>query len=112
EAQRPPEQRSSTGGPTGGGAGPSAAPDEAVVPRTPSFASGVGVDLRTLLPGEDYSIAVDAPTRSLVVRASERGHRAIRELVEKLDERPQLLAVDVTVSEVRTPTSLALALSY
>lgn len=112
EAQRPPEQRSPTGGPTGGGAGPSAAPDEAVVPRTPSFASGVGVDLRTLLPGEDYSIAVDAPTRSLVVRASERGHRVIRELVEKLDERPQLIAVDVTVSEVRTPTSLALALSY
>lgn len=97
---------------TSGGQGPNAAPDEAVVPGPPSFAGAAGVDVKTLLAGEDYSIAVDTPTRSLVVRASERGHRVIRELVEKLDERPQLIAVDVTVSEVRTPSSLALALSY
>lgn len=77
-----------------------------------SVGSGAPIDLATLLGGEDYSIAVDGPTRSLVVRASERGHVLIRELVEELDARPQLIAVDVTVSEIRTPSTWALALSY
>lgn len=79
-------------------------------------ASGAGaggaIDLATLLGGEDHSIAVDGPTRSLVVRASRRGHAVIRKLVEELDASPQLIAVDVTVSEVRTPTTWALALSW
>ena len=79
-------------------------------------ASGAGaggaIDLATQLGGEDYSIAVDGPTRSLVVRASHRGHAVIRRLVEELDASPQLIAVDVTVSEVRTPTNWALALSW
>lgn len=93
--------------------GANAAPGDAVVPQAPGFAGAVStLDLKSLLGGEDYSIAVDEPTRSLVVRASARGHRIIRELVEKLDARPQLIAVDITVSELRTPSSLALALSY
>lgn len=70
------------------------------------------IDVAALLGGEDYSIAVDSATRSLVVRASRRGHAVIRELVEELDASPQLIAVDVTVSEVRTPTTWALALSW
>jgi hypothetical protein len=65
-----------------------------------------------LLDGEDYSIAVDPLTRSLIVRASARGHRVIRELVEELDARPQSIAVDITVSQLMTPSSWALALSY
>ncbi|MFO0691394.1 MAG: secretin N-terminal domain-containing protein [Myxococcota bacterium] len=96
-----------------------AAPEDGLTPQapqtppTPGFASAVSsLDLKSLLGGEDYSIVVDEPTRSLVVRASERGHRVIRELVEKLDARPQLIAVDITISEVRTPSSLALSLSY
>lgn len=95
------------------GDGSNAAPDDSVTPKVPGFAGAVStLDLNSLLGGEDYTIAVDEPTRSLVVRASERGHRVIRELVEKLDARPQLIAVDITVSEVRTPSSLALSLSY
>lgn len=94
-------------------AGANAAPEDSVTPEAPGFAGAVStLDLKTLLGGEDYSIAVDEPTRSLVVRASARGHRVIRELVEKLDARPQLIAVDITVSELRTPSSLALSLSY
>jgi general secretion pathway protein D len=92
-----------------------AAPDEAmgVEPQSPTpTGGGMPLDLAALLGGEDYSIVVDQPTRSLVVRASERGHDLIRELVEELDARPQLIAVDVTVSELRTPTTWALALSY
>lgn len=57
----------------------------------------------TPLDGADYSITVDAPTRSLVVRADPRTHVAIQRLVERLDAPPQLLAVDLTVSELRTP---------
>jgi len=100
-----------------GTGGPSAAPDDAALGGAPSapdvgFAGGAPIDLTALLGGEDHSIAVDEPTRSLVVRASERGHALIRELVEELDQRPQLIAVDVTISEVRTPSSWALALSY
>ena len=95
--------------------GANAAPDEnaGLEAQAPEFAgSGAPVDLAALLGGEDYSIAVDPPTRSLVVRASERGHALIRELVEKLDAQPQLIAVDVTVSEIQTPSTWALALSY
>lgn len=94
-----------------------AAPDDGALVEVqgqgdPSAGAGGALDLATLLGGEDYSIAVDPPTRSLVVRASERGHAVIRELVEELDARPQLIAVDVTVSEIRTPTTWAMALSW
>ncbi len=97
----------------------SAAPDDAALGQAqgqvePDAGAGTAgaIDLAALLGGEDHSIAVDPPTRSLVVRASERGHELIRELVEELDARPQLIAVDVTVSEVRTPTTWAMALSW
>jgi general secretion pathway protein D len=79
---------------------------------TSSSGAGSAIDVSALLGGEDYSIAVDLATRSLVVRASRRGHAVIRELVEELDASPQLIAVEVTVSEVRTPTTWALALSW
>ncbi len=112
----PDESQLEDRGQTGEGLeGTNAAPDEAVGVETQaptSTGSGIPLDLAALLGGEDYSIAVDEPTRSLVVRASERGHDLIREVVEELDARPQLIAVDVTVSELRTPTTWALALSY
>ena len=92
--------------------GPNAAPADPSVPEQVGATGGMPIDLQTLLGGEDYSIAVDEPTRSLVVRASERGHDLIRELVEELDTPPQLISVDVTISELRTPTDWALSLSY
>ena len=97
--------------------GPNAAPEDfGGLPTDPTgaaaAAAGAPLDLRALLGGEDHSIAVDEATRSLVVRASPRGHEIIRALVEELDARPQLIAVDVTVSQLRTPSSWGLALSY
>jgi general secretion pathway protein D len=103
--------KTGTTGQTANGA--NAAPGDDVAPPAPSFGgAATALDLKTLLDGEDYSIVVDPPTRSLVVRASARGHRVIRELVEELDARPQLIAVDITVSQLLTPSSWALALSY
>jgi general secretion pathway protein D len=57
------------------------------------------------LDGADFSIAVDGPTRSLVVRADPQTHKAIREVLEVLDAPVELVAVDITVSELRTPES-------
>ncbi len=57
----------------------------------------------TPLDGADYSIGVDGPTRSLVVRADPQTHQAIQDLVERVDAPPQLVAVDLTISELRTP---------
>lgn len=57
------------------------------------------------LAGADFSIAVDGPTRSLIVRADSQTHKAIREVLEVLDAPVELVAVDITVSELRTPES-------
>ena len=51
----------------------------------------------------DYSIAVDERTRSLIVRADLETQAAIRQILEILDQTPQLLAVDLIITEVRTP---------
>lgn len=66
----------------------------------------------TVLSGADFSISVDARSRSLVVRAEPRVHRAIRDLLEILDVQPELIAIDVTVSELRTPKNYALAFGF
>jgi general secretion pathway protein D len=108
-----PENVSGVGGNAGGNGGGIAGGNAGGAGGDGSGDGGGGsIDLKKLLDDEDYSIAVDEPTRSLVVRASERGHRLIRQLVEELDAPPQLVAVDITVSELRTPSSWALALSY
>jgi general secretion pathway protein D len=60
----------------------------------------------------DFSIAVDPPTRSLIVRADPRTHEAIRELVERLDAPPKLIAVDITVSELRTPSAFGMLVGF
>ncbi len=64
------------------------------------------------LDGADYAIAVDGPTRSLVVRAAPETQVAIRRVLEILDASPQLIAVDITVSELRLPKAWALATGF
>ncbi|CAM9346633.1 unnamed protein product, partial [Discosporangium mesarthrocarpum] len=64
------------------------------------------------LDGADYTIAVDAQSRSLVVKAAPETQIAIREVVEILDVQPQLVAVDLTVSELRMPEAYGLATGF
>ncbi len=77
-----------------------------------SVAVDGGTDATTILEESDYSIAVDAATRSLVVRAAPEVHEAIREVVEILDQPPQLIAVDITVTQVLTPTNFTLGAAF
>jgi general secretion pathway protein D len=64
------------------------------------------------LSGMDFSIAVDERSRSLVVRADPQTHEVIRELLETLDQRAELIAVDVTISEIRTPETFGLSFAF
>jgi general secretion pathway protein D len=82
--------------------------------RSPSSSNDVS-SIRTRdseLVGADFSIATDRASRSLVVRAAPDIQRAIRDLLEELDVPPQLIAVDVTITEVRTPRSKALGFAF
>ena len=83
-------------------------------PGASGRASGAAAtaESRTQLAGEDFSIAVDKASRSLVVRASPQAHRAIREALGILDERQQLIAIDITVSELRTPRNFSLGFAF
>jgi type II secretory pathway component GspD/PulD (secretin) len=47
-----------------------------------------------------------------VVSANPATHAVIREVLETLDELPQLIAVDITVSELRTPRSFTLGFGF
>ncbi|MFK7895404.1 MAG: secretin N-terminal domain-containing protein [Myxococcota bacterium] len=67
---------------------------------------------RTELDGQDYTIAVDEPSRSLIVRADPKTHEAIRNALEILDAPAQLIAVDITLTEVRTPRALSLGFGF
>jgi general secretion pathway protein D len=64
------------------------------------------------LAGMDFVIVVDKASRSLVVSADPATHIIIREVLETLDELPQQIAVDITVSEVRTPRSFTLGFGF
>lgn len=64
------------------------------------------------LDGTQYAIAVDGPSRSLVVKAEPETQEVIREIVELLDVPPQLVAVDLTVSELRMPEAYGLAMGF
>ncbi len=64
------------------------------------------------LAGADFDIVVDKPSRSLVVSADFATHIAIREVLEMLDVLPQLISVDITISELRTPRSFALGFGF
>jgi general secretion pathway protein D len=66
----------------------------------------------TILSESDYSIVVDKPTRSLVIQAEPRVQDAIREVLEVLDQPPQLIAVDIKVLQVITPKSFSLGFAF
>lgn len=84
---------------------------------SPSTARGAKIasDIRSpgsQLTGAEFTIAVDRASRSLVVRASPDVQIAIRDLLEELDVPPQLIAVDVTITEIRTPQSQSLGFAF
>lgn len=64
------------------------------------------------LAGADFEIVVDKPSRSLVVSADFATHIVIREVLEMLDVLPQLISVDITISELRTPRSFVLGFGF
>jgi len=76
----------------------------------PLFAAPLGA--RSALAESDYAITVDVPTRSIVVRADPEVHRAIREILEEIDVPPQLIAVDLKLTEVRTPSAFSLGFAF
>ena len=70
------------------------------------------VEAATVLDGSNYAIAVDGPSHSLVVRSDPETFDAIQELVEILDVPAELIAVDITISELQTPSSYGLAFGF
>lgn len=56
----------------------------------------------------DFSVAVDAPTRSLVIAADPETHGQIGRLIDELDRPPPRVQVEVTLLEVMTSEALAL----
>jgi general secretion pathway protein D len=73
--------------------------------------SGLDGQLSQLMVS-DYSIVVDERTRSLVVRADPDTQAAIQEVLEILDQTPQLLAVDLIITEIRTPSAFSMAFAF
>ncbi|HEB91859.1 MAG TPA: hypothetical protein ENI85_19955, partial [Deltaproteobacteria bacterium] len=69
-------------------------------------------DIGGELAGADFSIVVDKASRSLVVRADPGTQRLIREVLEIFDEPPQQIAVDITISELRTPRNFTLGFAF
>jgi len=64
------------------------------------------------LAGAKFTLVVDKPSRSIVVSADETTHEKVRRVLEILDVQPQLIGVDVTVSELNTPRSFNLGFGF
>jgi general secretion pathway protein D len=64
------------------------------------------------LAGANFVVSADKASRSLVVIADPMTQIAIRHLLEQLDEPPQLISVDITISELRTPRNYALGFGF
>lgn len=56
----------------------------------------------------DYTIAVDAPTNSLVIRAAPHTFRDMADLIRELDQAPAIVSLEVLVVEVSTSQALKL----
>ena len=72
--------------------------------------SGASDSLGRTLVGRDYSIVVDRPTNSLVVRADPETFRVLTDLIHELDQMPPSIVVEALVVEVTTSDTLDLAL--
>lgn len=81
-------------------------------PAAAARATGAPAASRTRLQENDYSISVDVPTRSLVVRADEKTQAAIRDILEVLDQPPEQVAVDLVITQVDTPSSFSLGFGF
>jgi general secretion pathway protein D len=75
-------------------------------------AAGSSVTRGSELAGADFVLVVDKASRSLVVSADTETQIIIREVLEMIDELPQLIAVDITVSELRTPENFLFGLGF
>jgi len=64
------------------------------------------------LAGRTFSIAVDRPTHSIVLRADPETARIIDDVVAELDRVPAQVRINATVAEVSTGKSLALGFDY
>jgi len=64
------------------------------------------------LAGAEFVVVVDKASRSIVVSADADTHAIVRDVLETIDELPQLIAVDITVSEIRTPHNFAFGLGF
>ncbi|MCH2170842.1 hypothetical protein MK489_08660 [Myxococcota bacterium] len=63
---------------------------------------------RSPLAGRQFSLVVDAPTRSLVMTADRDTARLVQELVAELDVHTPRVAIDVLATEVNHPSSFEL----
>jgi type II secretory pathway component GspD/PulD (secretin) len=81
-------------------------------PSGPTTAASATAARGSDLAGADFVIAVDKASRSLLVSADAVTQTAVREALELLDEQPQLIAVDITISELRTPSTYALGFGF
>jgi len=64
------------------------------------------------LSGREYSVTVDAATRSLVLASSSETLDLLTDLVSRLDQLPPRVMVDVLVFEFSRPSGFALGFDY
>ncbi len=64
------------------------------------------------LVGRDYSITVDAPTRSLIVRSDPETFDLLASLIVQLDRIPPRISVEVLVLEIQRPSAYALGMDF
>lgn len=81
-------------------------------PGQAAVEADAGESATTLLEESDYSIAVAGDTRSLVVRAEPEVQDAIRAMVDILDQPAQLIAVDIKITQIVTPTTFTLGTAF
>lgn len=60
------------------------------------------------LAGQDYDIVADAPTNSLLIRSTPYVFGIVSEVISELDRQPPRVALDVSIFQVETSTSLQL----
>lgn len=80
--------------------------------QSPARGDGSAAEGASALANAIFDVAVDGPSRSLVVRADGDTQDLVRKTVEMIDEPPQLVAIDITISELQTPNSYSLGFAF